>query len=132
MQLVLDANILFAALIKDSTTHEIIISELAEFFTPEFILEEFYTHKKEILDKTKRTPEEFERVFEDLKERIIVIPKEEYQTFLESAANISPDPKDVPYLALALKFKIPIWSNDRKLKENQSYIKVYSTKDLIG
>ncbi|HIH22694.1 TPA: hypothetical protein HA238_03130 [Candidatus Micrarchaeota archaeon] len=53
MQFVIDANILFAALIKDSLTHEIIVSEFAEFFAPEFILGEFYMHETEILQKTK-------------------------------------------------------------------------------
>ena len=131
MQFVVDANILFAALIKDSITIEILISNLGRFFAPEFILEEFYKHKKEILEKTKRTPEEFESVFESLSELINIIPKEEYENMLEKAEEISPDLDDVPYIALALELNLPIWSNDKKLKE-QNLVKVYNTKDLVG
>jgi len=42
----------------------------------------------------------------------------------------SPDPKDAQYLALAMKYGIPIWSNDKRLKR-QSIVKVFSTEELI-
>ncbi|HIH22695.1 TPA: hypothetical protein HA238_03135 [Candidatus Micrarchaeota archaeon] len=60
-----------------------------------------------------------------------MIPKDEYQEMMAFAEKITPDPKDVPYIALALKLKIPIWSNDRDLKEKQDEVKVYNTKDLL-
>ena len=46
------------------------------------------------------------------------------------AKHISPDVKDVPYFAAALKLKIPIWSNDAALKQKQDAVKVYSTKEV--
>lgn len=131
MQLVVDANILFAALIKDSTTLEILVEEFVEYFTPEWILEEFYKNKDEILKKSKRTPEDFEELFEYLKQRITIVPKDDYKEFLEFAEKIAPHGKDAPYLALALKLKIPVWSNDSDLKEKQDHVKVYNTKDLL-
>ncbi|MEW5996835.1 MAG: PIN domain-containing protein [Candidatus Micrarchaeota archaeon] len=131
MQLVVDANILFAALIKDSKTIELLFSDFAMFFAPEFILEEFQKHRDEILQKTSRSPEEFDSVFEILKEVIIVVPKEDYEGMLPAADKIAPDPKDAPYLALALKLNIPIWSNDKRLK-TQNEVNVYSTKELLG
>ena len=130
MQLVVDANILFAALIKDGATIEILVNSSGRLFAPEFVLEEFREHEKEILKKTKRTPEEFESIFESLNEMINVIPKEEYQEMLAAAEKIAPDPDDVPYLALALKLGIPIWSNDKELK-GQKRVKVYNTKELM-
>jgi len=59
-----------------------------------------------------------------------VIPKEEYATRLADAALISPDPDDVPYLALALTLGIPLWSNDKALK-GQTNVKVLATSDLL-
>ena len=44
----------------------------------------------------------------------------------------SPDPKDSAYLALALALKSAVWSNDKKLKEEQNHVKVLSTEDLIN
>jgi len=131
MQFVIDANVLFAALINDSITIEFLFYDFARFFAPEFVLQEFYEHKAEILKKTKRNPEDFEQILGYLEERITIVPKDEYADMSDTAKNISPDPDDVPYLALALKLGIPIWSNDRDLKEKQTMVKVYSTRDLI-
>jgi len=130
MQFVVDANILFAALIKDSKTIELLFSDFAMFFAPEFILEEFHKHKDEILQKTNRSPEEFDSIFEILKEIIIVVPEEEYEDMIPAAEKIAPDAGDIPYFALALKLNIPIWSNDKRLKA-QSHVNVYSTKELL-
>jgi len=44
--------------------------------------------------------------------------------------RVSPDINDVPYLALALKLNCPVWSNDRKLK-NQNAVRIYSTQEII-
>ena len=43
---------------------------------------------------------------------------------------ISPDEKDTAYFALALKLKCAIWSNDKKLKE-QDKVTVYNTGELM-
>jgi predicted nucleic acid-binding protein len=45
------------------------------------------------------------------------------------AKKISPDPDDVLYFAAAIRIRCGIWSNDKKLK-NQEQIPVYSTHDL--
>ena len=65
-----------------------------------------------------------------LREIIHVIPKEEYQAYVREAQSISPDEKDILYLALAIKLQCPVWSNDKKLKEQHRVI-VYSTPELI-
>jgi predicted nucleic acid-binding protein len=130
MQFVVDANILFAALIKDGVTFELLLYEDARFFAPEFTLQEFYEHKTEIMKKTRRKPEEFDEIFAYLKEWITIVPKDDYRDMLELAARISPDPDDVPYIALAMKLGIPIWSNDKEL-EKQKRVAVYSTADFV-
>jgi len=62
---------------------------------------------------------------------LIDMTEKEIEPFIEKAEKISPDPKDVPYLALALKLRCNLWSNDRDLKEKQNTIQVYSTEELI-
>ncbi|MFH1211857.1 MAG: PIN domain-containing protein [Candidatus Woesearchaeota archaeon] len=47
MELVIDANILFAALIKDSTTSDLLFKNT--LYAPEFILEEFKKYKEELI-----------------------------------------------------------------------------------
>ncbi|HIG95354.1 TPA: PIN domain-containing protein [Candidatus Woesearchaeota archaeon] len=130
MDFVLDANILFAALIKDSTTSEILFNEHVQVFAPEFLLEEFYKHKDEILAKTRRSKEDFEEIYETLKNDITLIPFEEFCPFLKIAEKLISDEDDRVYFALAIQLNIPIWSNDKKFRE-QKIVKIYTTADLM-
>lgn len=130
MDLVVDANIIFAALVRDGRTIELILEPDLHLFCPEFLFEEIEKHKEELLEKTKRTPEELEGSILLLKQKITIIPKEEFEAYLQEAARISPDPGDAVYFALALKLDIPVWSNDKKLK-GQARIKVYTTAELL-
>ena len=129
MDLVIDSNILFAALLKESGTSDILFKH--RLYAPEFIFEEFKKYKEYLKDKTKRSEENFNELFDLFERNAILIPKEEIDPFIEKAEKISPDAKDVPYLALALKLRCGLWSNDRSLKEKQSVIQVYSTEELI-
>ncbi len=132
MKLVIDANILFAALIKGGLTAELIISDVLQLFAPEFLLEEFSKYQAQILERTHRSKENFETFVQILKEYITFIPQKNIILFLEKANAFSPDPKDSVYLALALALKSAVWSNDKKLKEEQNHVKVLSTEDLIN
>jgi predicted nucleic acid-binding protein len=132
MRLVVDANILFAALIKKGTTAEILISDKLHLFAPEFLFKEYKKYEKLILKKTKRSKEEFNEFFSILKDQITIIPKNNIKPFMNKANELSPDPKDTVYLALALLLNASFWSNDKKIKQEQQEIKVYSTTDLIN
>ena len=130
MDLVIDSNILFAALLKESGTSDILFKHT--LYAPEFIFEEFKKYKEYLKGKTKRTEEDFDGLFDLFERNVILIPKEEIESFIEKAEKISPDAKDIPYLALALKLKCGLWSNDGDLKEKQNVIQVYSTEDLFN
>ena len=86
---------------------------------------------KTIMEKTGKTEEELNNLLDVLIKRIALVPMEELLPYADEAEKISPDPDDVAYIALALKLKCAIWSQDRKLKENQSKVQVYSTEDLV-
>jgi len=131
MKLVVDANILFAALIKKGSTAELLISDKLQLFAPEFLFTEFTKYEELILKKTHRSHEEFNQLLEILKEQITIIPKKKITPFIYKAEKISPDPKDTVYLALAFALKSNIWSNDKRLKQGQEIITVFSTEELI-
>jgi predicted nucleic acid-binding protein len=63
--------------------------------------------------------------------KIKLVPKEYIVPFLKGALEFSPDKDDSPFLALCLVKGIPLWSNDKPLKEKQSVVKVLSTSDLL-
>lgn len=125
----IDSNILFAALLKESGTSDILFKH--KLYAPEFIFEEFIKYKDYLKGKTKRNEKSFNDLFDLFERNIVLILKEEIEPFIEKAEKISPDGKDVMYLALALKLRCGLWSNDRELKEKQNAVPVYSTEELI-
>ncbi len=129
MNLVIDANIIFACLIKEGKTHELFFNENLHLYTPEFFFTELEKHQKEIISKTKRTEQEYAELFKAVKKKISLIPIEELLPTLEEAEKTSPDPDDIAYFALALKLKCPIWTNDKQLKK-QDEVKIITTEEL--
>jgi predicted nucleic acid-binding protein len=131
MELIVDANILFAALIKDGATIDFILARDTCLFVPEFVFEEFSGHRQELLEKTKRSRGELDEILRLLQSLLIIVPKEDIGDFIDEALDISPDPDDAPYFALALKLGAPIWSNDKRLR-TQSKVEILSTEDLLN
>jgi len=134
MLLVVDANVVFSALIKRGKTLDIFIlnreSKRFDFVAPEYLMIEVEEHTHELLKKTGLSIEALRKVLAFLEREIEFVPFEEFTELYEKAERTSPDPDDVPYFALALKFTGDIWSNDKALK-NQSLIKVLSTGEVL-
>jgi predicted nucleic acid-binding protein len=130
MNLVLDANILFAALIRDNVTRELIVSEYITLFAPEFIFSEIEKHFKDICERSGKTALDVRQILFALSQIIVFIPDKELTMYISYAKKISPDPNDSVYFALALKLTCPIWSNDKKLKEQKEII-VYNTEEIM-
>ncbi len=130
MDLIVDANILFAALITEGLTSELLFREDFQLHAPDYLFYEFEEYRVYLMKKTRRSNDDFDELLEVLRRRIILVPIEEIQPYVEEAIKISPDVKDVPYIALALKLHIPIWSNDKSLKNGQNSVLVYNTGEI--
>lgn len=131
MDIIIDANILIAALVKDSHTRKLLMFSNHTFYTSEYVFEEITNHIPELEQKTKVDKE---RLIEILKEiiriaNIKIIPSTEFENNIPEAKTISPDKDDMQYFALALKKNCPIWSNDKKLK-TQNKITIYNTLEI--
>ena len=131
MLLVVDANILMSALISRGVTLDLLFSDKLQLIVPDWIFVEIDEHREEVLEKSTLTKEEFELFINLIITRLEIVPAEEFKMFLEEADKFSPDPDDVVYFALALKFGCPVWSNDSKLKE-QPVVKVFTTEELLS
>lgn len=132
MKLVIDANILFSALIKEeSITRKLMINDSLILLSPEFIIEEFLEHLNELENKVGIKSESLKEKFKELLRlsNIRLISKKSYKKFIKQAEKISPDIGNIPYFAIALLYNIPIWSNDKILKNQNSTI-IYSTNEL--
>jgi predicted nucleic acid-binding protein len=74
--------------------------------------------------------EYFEFVISTLQYFVRTIPSEFFEDLKEEAKRISPDFKDSPFFALALKLNCGIWSNEKRLKR-QSRVSVFSTRKIV-
>lgn len=131
MQLVVDANIVFAIIIAKGKTFELFFKKDLDLFSPSFVFEELESYKELILKKSGLLEKDFFEIISRIKNKIAIISEENLLDYREKAISICPDIKDVLYFALCLYLKIPLWSNDKLLK-TQNLIKVYSTEDLIN
>lgn len=133
MNIIIDSNELFSALIKDSVTRKIILDYNRFFFFPSFIFEEVQEHKKELLKKSGMSEEDFNELFQLILKKVVIVPNEVLVPYKKEAFEIvkSIDPDDVLFVACALAYTNSIlWSNDRKLKK-QSRVEVFNTEEII-
>lgn len=120
MRLVLDTNVLIAALIKDSLTRTIFLLPGLEFLVPEHALDELRRHRGKILRYSRLTPDELDLLLELLLESVTVVSRERITPHLKAAEALigDKDPNDVPFVALALaENNDGIWSNDRVFEQ---------------
>ncbi len=131
MKLITDASIVIAALLGSKITKEILLSDSIELYTPKYLFEELEKHKQEIDVLSKLSLQDRNKLFDELKSKIKVVPKEQFDMFLTKANELISDKDDTEYLALSLSANnCPIWSNDLHFKE-QLIVSVYTTKELL-
>ncbi|ASJ07933.1 hypothetical protein A3L11_01305 [Thermococcus siculi] len=121
---------LFSFFGKSTVTRELVFLLSGRLISPEFALEELREHRDEILKKAKIGEKEFEEILSVLREHIIFVKEGFYAEFIPLALKITPDKDDADFVALALKVKAPLWSNDKRLKEIEE-IEVLNTKELL-
>src|SRR3989344_7676674 len=124
MLIVVDANELFSAIIAKGKTLNLFFDRRLERVSPKFILGEFREHKSEIMEKSGLNEEDLSSFLILLTPKIEFFKTEDFVKFLDEAKEISPDPDDAEYFALALKLNCPIWSEDKEFKR-QSRVKIY-------
>ena len=130
MKLVVDTNRVIASLIKNSLSRRIINHPFLEFITPDYTLQELSKYEAMIRKKTKLTHEEFDLLLSLIFEKITIIPKEEYEDFLDLAKTLIDDIDDVPFIALSLAIKVDgIWTDDTHFQTQKQFI-VFRTKEL--
>jgi predicted nucleic acid-binding protein len=128
MRLVIDANIAFSLLKKDSFTRRLAYKYSLDLYSHKFILDELEEHSDELCELLQIPKDKFERIKEILS-RLVNLKGKISPQQLNMAKQLISDPDDNPYLALAIKLNIPIWSNDLHFKE-QSIIRVFKTEEL--
>ncbi|MBI3587690.1 hypothetical protein HY095_00690 [Candidatus Micrarchaeota archaeon] len=130
MKLVVDANILFSALLRDGITRKIWFSPEIVLYSPGHPLMEFDAKRLEILGKFDGSEKEFEGLGDLLCNQVTVFSDEYLKPYLPAASSLSRDSKDWLYLAAALYCDADIWSRDKGFA-GQGRVRIWSTTDLM-
>ena len=127
MKLVVDANVAFSLVKKDSFSRRLVREHQLVLYSHPFILDELSEHSVELCKKIGVAETKFERIISILS-RLITFEKPSPQIPNRARSLIS-DKDDAPYVASAIKIGCAVWSNDPHLK-SQSVVKVYTTAEL--
>jgi len=134
MTLILDTNIIISALIRNSTTREILFLPTFNFIVPEFAIEEIYHHKLKICKLSGINEDELEILISLILQNIDIIHSDEIIPYYSKAMKIigDIDMGDVPFVALALAVKNDgIWTNDRDFDSIKD-IRVWKTSEILN
>lgn len=134
MKIVIDSNVLFSALLKDSTTRRLILEYHDFFLFPSYIFEEMEEHKHELIEKSKMDSEEFEKLLQLILKKVHIVPEEALAAHKEQAVEIVKDIDldDALFIACAMAYpESVIWSEDKKLKK-QNKIKILTTTEIMN
>lgn len=103
------------------------------FFFPDYGLDEIEKFREYICSKRRKEPAalSFDYAIKFLLESVTVVPRQLYQDQISGAYTVMReiDPKDTPFLALALHLECPLWSDDAHLKL-QSLVPCYVTSEI--
>lgn len=131
MMIVVDSNRIVAALLKNSTTRGILFNNKFDFIAPEFLREEIEKHEKEFNKKANMTDKEFHVLLSLIFKSVTLIPKIEYNKYIERLKTEISDLKDVPYIACCIATHSEgIWSHDPHIKE-QDKVNVFTNIDML-
>ncbi|MEK6873374.1 MAG: PIN domain-containing protein, partial [Nanoarchaeota archaeon] len=115
MKLVIDNNIVFSIMKPDSASSFLfykLLEQGYEFFAPLDLVEEFDNHEDECFTKSKISIDNFKLRKKEVFSKINLIELSYYKEEIHKIINSLSDKDDVSYMALALKFSCPLWSND--------------------
>ncbi|MEK6873213.1 MAG: PIN domain-containing protein [Nanoarchaeota archaeon] len=134
MILIVYANVIISALIKEDKTRGLLIDCPFTLYCPETLISSIRKYEEIIIKKSMLSKEEFEILFSLITEKISVVEKDKYVLNMEKAEEIigSFDKDDAPYIALALSLTNDgVWSDDFHFKK-QNLIKIFTTTEIIN
>jgi predicted nucleic acid-binding protein len=134
-QVVVDASVVVAGLLKDGTARDALLSsEDVAFVAPGYLSEEVDRHLNRLADRSGLPVATIEAVLQDLLSVIELVPEAVYAPWIPQAramARTAHAQGDEEYIALSLALAAPIWAYDRDFSRIPG-IKSVSTRELEG
>ncbi|MCL4379224.1 MAG: PIN domain-containing protein [Candidatus Marsarchaeota archaeon] len=133
MKIVVDANVVIAALAKQSITKEVLLYPFIDYYSPDFLLEELAEHEEEIMPKMKTDRLGYQKALGIITKKLKIVHRDAYIQYLADANKIigEVDKDDVAYIAVALSIEADgVWSYDPHFKQ-QKAVRLFPTSELI-
>ena len=107
MNIILDSNALFSALIKNSVKRKLILEYEGTFLFPGQIFIEIEKYKDYLLKKSKMNNIEFNDLLQLLLEKVLIIPNEALDKYINEAWELIKEhsPEDIMFIACGLAYK---------------------------
>ncbi len=134
MRVIVDANIIVAALLGSRSTIAILFSQNYKLYSPKFLIDEIKNKKELLCNLRNINSNEFDINLTALLILVKTIDKFEYDEYIENSTKLigKRDIKDIDYIACALYIKADfIWTNDKDFSE-QNLIKIMTTEEIIN
>ena len=133
MRLMLDANILFAALLRDGTARRLLLEGDLDLHTPEWIWDEMTRNRAWLVAKSGANLASLELLTGLLRDAVHDVPAAVTDRFLDQALRqVGPrNSADAPYVATALALDATLWTQDKTLAKS-SKITVVTTAELVA
>ncbi len=130
--IVVDANVVSAAFIRDGRTREIILDRDLDLRTPPWLWEELAGRHDVLAAKTGLNPAAMDELLRQLRARIADIPGEAIERRRETALRrmVRSGRKDAPYVAAVLAVHGVLWTQDARLKEDAK-VPTITTEDIL-
>lgn len=120
MKVVIDANRVMSALIKDSATRRRLMTTDSILYAPGFIRTELAKHRTYLLKKSGLSPADYDQLLAILLSKIRWVPDDLIIPHIARAAQVLKDPDDLAYLAAALTVGADaIWTEDKGFDEQK-------------
>lgn len=130
MKLIVDTNKIIACLLRDGRVRNVFFNPRLTLYTHKYAIEEIEKHKGYLVKKTSEKA--FKLIFGKAASKIGLVEfSKDDVNILKEAKEISKDfdLDDYPFIALALKFSIPIWTNDGDMIRHGLISKKYTALD---
>ncbi len=116
MRLIVDTNKIIACLLRDGKVRRLLFLPFLELYTVQYAFEEIEKHKKILLTKVPKSAFDLILFKVKLKLKSVGFSAKD-EKYIQIAKEITKnfDYNDFPFVALALKLNIPIWTNDKEM-----------------
>lgn len=130
--IIIDANIVFAAFIRDGATRELILDRGLDLRSPPWLWDEVAARYGWLLEKSGLSPPVLDELLRQIRTRIANVPEEIILAHKAEAIKRAgkSGKKDAPYIAAVLAVQGVLWTHDEQLAHD-GRVETVTTKELI-